>query len=134
MTQEGAEDQDAEAEDLALIAEIEAKLLTHDPTFAMTDTFASLSTRQSPLISAFLRGNSQPYDPDDMAQNYQLHLNVERLRVPETWFQPGIAGVDSAGVGEIAGWLLNGFGEEERRRMMQVRAFGAQREAGGRTD
>lgn len=55
-----------------------------------------------------------------MRQNHQLHLNVERIRVPETWFQPGMFGIDSAGLGEVAGWVLNGYEEEQRRRMMQV--------------
>jgi actin-related protein 5 len=49
---------------------------------------------------------------------------VERIRVPEVWLQPQIAGVDSAGIAELAGWLLNGFPDEERRRLMQVRLCG----------
>ncbi|CAI4210583.1 unnamed protein product [Parascedosporium putredinis] len=37
----------------------------------------------------------------------QIHLNVERIRVPEVIFQPSIAGVDQAGLVEIAGDILN---------------------------
>lgn len=72
-------------------------------------------------MNAFVRGGIEGrFDPEDLAQSHQLHLNVERIRVPETWFQPGMFGIDSAGIGEIAGWVLNGFEEEERRRLMQV--------------
>jgi actin-related protein 5 len=76
--------------------------------------------RHAALINAFIR-SEQKFDPDDIAQAHQIHLNVERIRVPETWFQPSMAGVDSAGIAEVSGWLLNGFTPEERRRMMQVR-------------
>jgi actin-related protein 5 len=55
-----------------------------------------------------------------MEQNYQLHLNVERIRVPEALFQPSMFGQDCAGLGEVAGWVLNGFDEDVRRRIMQV--------------
>lgn len=73
------------------------------------------------LINAFVRGGgSERFDPGDLQHSYQLHLNVERIRVPETWFQPAMFGIDSAGLGEVAGWLLNGFEEEQRRKMMQV--------------
>ena len=73
------------------------------------------------LINTFVRGGSNGrYEPEDICQSHQLHLNVERIRVPEAWFQPSMFAIDCAGVGEIGGWLLNGFEEEERRRMMQV--------------
>jgi actin-related protein 5 len=73
------------------------------------------------LITAFVRGgSSEKYDPLNLDQGCQLHLNVERIRVPETWFQPSMFGLDSAGLGEVAGWVLNGFEEEQRKKMMQV--------------
>lgn len=56
--------------------------------------------------------------------NHQLHLNVERIRVPEAWFQPGMFGQDYAGIGEMAGWIMNGYEEEQRRKMMQVSNLG----------
>ncbi|PHH69187.1 hypothetical protein CDD83_5811 [Cordyceps sp. RAO-2017] len=36
----------------------------------------------------------------------QIHLNLERIRVPEVVFRPSIAGVDQAGIVEIAGDVL----------------------------
>jgi hypothetical protein len=56
-----------------------------------------------------------------MRMNHQLHLNVERIRVPEAFFQPDMFGQDYAGIGELAGWIVNGYDEDLRRRMMQVR-------------
>jgi actin-related protein 5 len=55
-----------------------------------------------------------------MRMNHQLHLNVERIRVPEAFFQPDMFGQDYAGIGELAGWIMNGYDEDLRRRMMQV--------------
>jgi actin-related protein 5 len=73
------------------------------------------------LVNAFVRGgNEERFNPDSMEQNYQLHLNVERIRVPEALFQPSMFGQDCAGLGEVAGWVLNGFDEDVRRRIMQV--------------
>ena len=31
----------------------------------------------------------------------RIHLNVERWRVCEAWFSPTMAGIDSAGLGEV---------------------------------
>ena len=73
------------------------------------------------LVNAFIRGGStERFDPDNIEHHHQLHLNIERIRVPETWFQPSIVGLDCAGLGEVAGSVLNGFENEVRRRMMQV--------------
>lgn len=98
---------------------LETALLEHDPEFDEDMTLAAQNQRQNALINAFIRSD-QKFDLDDAAQAHQIHLNVERIRVPETWFHPAMAGVDSAGIAEVAGWLLNGFSPEERRRMMQV--------------
>ena len=139
--QGGEDESEAEEEDQSLLQSLETRLLQYDPTFTEDDTLQGRADAKHALIHAFVRGgldtlaesNSNEgsgvttpasrakYDPDDPRQTHQLHLNVERIRVPETWFQPGMFGVDSAGVGELAGWILNGFDDEERRRMMQVR-------------
>jgi actin-related protein 5 len=42
-----------------------------------------------------------------IASQWQIHLNTERYRVCETWFQPSLAGVDAAGLGELAQGVLN---------------------------
>jgi hypothetical protein len=66
----------------------------------------------------------RPKYPDgDVEGANRMHLNIERWRVPEAWFQPATAGVDAAGLGELIENILKGFGEDERRRLVQVRYF-----------
>ncbi|KAJ9096620.1 hypothetical protein QFC20_006382 [Naganishia adeliensis] len=140
---EGTEDIDEEAVDQDHIQDLETRLLKYDPTFTVDDTMEAITNRQSALVHAFLRGNEpqpgvtreegedgvpagngnstdahQPQE-EDLAQAYRLHLNVERIRIPEVWFQPSIAGVDCAGVAELAGYLLDSFGEEDKKKMTQ---------------
>lgn len=107
---------------MALLQTLEDKLLQYDPTFTENDTLAGRAIAKNALVNAFVRGGAENhrFDPDSLQESYQLHLNVERIRVPEAFFQPGMFGVDSAGLGEVAGWLLNGYEEELRKRMMQV--------------
>ena len=57
-------------------------------------------------MHAFLRG-PRPFDSESQKEAHQLHLNVERIRVPEVVFQPAIAGVDQAGLVEIAADIIN---------------------------
>jgi hypothetical protein len=51
----------------------------------------------------------------------RIHLNIERYRAPETYFSPSMAGVDTAGVGEVIQGILARFSEEEKRRLVGVR-------------
>ncbi|KAL7418884.1 Actin-related protein 5 [Cryptotrichosporon argae] len=116
----GDEDSDAEEDDQAQLESVEARLLQHEPTFTEADTLAGRLHAANALVNAFVRGGTGGrFDPDVQAQTYQIHLNVERVRVPESCFQPSMMGVDSAGVGEVAGSVLNGYEEELRKRMMQ---------------
>lgn len=112
--------EDEEDDDVAYLASVEAKLLQHDPAFKAQDTYESRSTRQNALLTAFLRGGSdEPFRADDLAQSFQVHLNVERSRVPETWFQPHLAGLDSAGLGEIIGHILRELPAPEQLRVQR---------------
>ena len=115
------EESDAEEDDLNQLQSIETRLLQYDASFTEDDTMVSRANVKNALINAFIRGgSSERYDPNNLEQSYQLHLNVERIRVPETWFQPSMFGIESAGIGEVAGWVLNGFEEEQKKRMIQV--------------
>ncbi|EPQ27228.1 uncharacterized protein PFL1_05151 [Pseudozyma flocculosa PF-1] len=58
-------------------------------------------------------------DPETIKRAHQLHLNVERIRVPEVLWQPGIAGVDQAGLDEICAHVLNGFEVDTRAKLMK---------------
>lgn len=123
MYREIAVDDDSEAEedDLATLETLETKLIKFDPSFTDDDTLEGKVRAKNALLNAFVRGGTGGrYDPENLQQSYQIHLNVERIRVPETWFQPSMFGIDSSGVGEVAGWLLNGFEPDVRARLMQV--------------
>lgn len=50
----------------------------------------------------------------------RIHLNTERWRVCETWFSPGMAGVDSAGLGEVLQNVLAGFPDSDKGRLVKV--------------
>ncbi|PGH11956.1 hypothetical protein AJ80_06922 [Polytolypa hystricis UAMH7299] len=93
---------DDEEEDLAgTLKTLEAQLLEHDPEFTENHTLEAQTDWRQSLIHMFLRG-PWPFDPESQREAHQLHLNVERIRVPEVLFQPSIAGLDQAGIVEIA--------------------------------
>jgi actin-related protein 5 len=96
------DDEDDEEEDLgAQLKTIEAQLLKYDPDFTEDSTQEAQKDWTKSLLHAFVRG-PWPFDPESAREGTQFHLNVERIRVPEVVFQPSIAGVDQAGIVEIA--------------------------------
>lgn len=101
------------------ILRLEQELLEHDPNFHQEDTFAvqeSFDWRNL-VLHKFIHGPRQNmtlamqvegHDPEELLRNpeiirrnHQLHINVERIRVPEIYFQPHIAGIDQAGLPEL---------------------------------
>ncbi|PWW72977.1 actin-like ATPase domain-containing protein [Tuber magnatum] len=114
-------DEDEEDNELAKeLKAIEDQLLLHDPHFDRNDTQEAKSDWRASLLHAFTHGVRE-HDLDDQAQGCQIHLNVERIRVPEVFFQPGMAGLDQAGVIEIAGDILlqRVADEQVRERMLR---------------
>lgn len=104
--QTGEQSDDEEEEDLnAHLKTIESQLLKYDPNFTEESTREAQLDWTKSLVHAFLRG-PWPFDSESQRELYQLHLNVERIRVPEVVFQPSIAGVDQAGIVEIAAGIL----------------------------
>lgn len=102
----GEQSDDEEEEDLnSHLKTIEAQLLKYDPNFTEESTREAQLDWTKSLLHAFLRG-PWPFDPESQRELHQLHLNVERIRVPEVVFQPSIAGVDQAGIVEIAAGIL----------------------------
>ena len=88
LAKQGNEDSDDEDDVLTLLQETEARLLEHDPAFTVDNTAERIALRKHQLLNAFVRGLSQDdpletYDPQSLEHNSQLHLNVERIRVPE---------------------------------------------------
>ena len=109
-----AEDQE---EDLKRLMAIEEKLLFHDPTFTEEHTHAAIQQQRSPLLCAFKPG----YSEWDVGGANRIHLNTERYRACETWFSPFMAGLDSAGLGEVIQNILARFTYEEKGRLVKVR-------------
>ncbi|PWO00089.1 actin-like ATPase domain-containing protein [Tilletiopsis washingtonensis] len=105
----GGDDSEDEEDESANLARLEARLLEHDPTFTENDTWAAQEARKNRLTTTFLRGYYPPWDPKDVAQAHQLHLNIERARVPEVFWQPSMAGVDQAGIDELCSHIVKGF-------------------------
>lgn len=103
----------------ASILRIEQELMEHDPNFHYEDTLAASETFdwRNSILHKFIHGPRQSltlamqaegHDPQELAnhpeiirRNHQLHINVERIRVPEIYFQPHIAGLDLAGIPEV---------------------------------
>lgn len=103
----GEQSEDEEEEDLGGVLDtVEQELLQYDPEFTENHTLAAQSDWTKSLVHAFLRG-PWPFDPESQREAHQLHLNVERIRVPEVVFKPSIAGVDQAGLTEIAADIIN---------------------------
>lgn len=103
-TGEGSDDD--EEEDLNKnLKEIESQLLKHDPNFTEDSTREAQTDWTKSILHAFLHG-PYAYDAESHREMNQVHLNVERIRVPEVVFQPTIAGLDQAGIVEIASNIL----------------------------
>lgn len=101
------------------ILSLEEDLLKYDPDFHHEDTFAASESFdwKNLVLHKFIHGPRQSltlamqaegHDPDELInhpeiirRNHQVHINVERIRVPEVYFEPYIAGLDQAGIPEI---------------------------------
>ncbi|CAG8436899.1 7622_t:CDS:10 [Ambispora gerdemannii] len=108
-----------EEEELSQLRELEKRLLQYDTTFLTEDTFDAQNSVQKSLMFMFTHGVAPPYDPEDVSQMHQLHVNVERTRVPEALFQPSIVGLDQAGVVETVGDIVKRFDERDRNNLVQ---------------
>jgi actin-related protein 5 len=102
-----SDDEEEAEEDLeASVRALEHDLLRYDKDFTYEHTLEAQKDWTKSLLHAFHYG-PRPFDSASAAETHQIHLNVERIRVPEVVFQPHIAGVDQAGLVEIAGDILN---------------------------
>nr|6FHS_J Chain J, Arp5 [Thermochaetoides thermophila DSM 1495]8AV6_J Chain J, DASH complex subunit DAD4 [Thermochaetoides thermophila]8OO7_J Chain J, Actin-related protein 5 [Thermochaetoides thermophila]8OOC_J Chain J, DASH complex subunit DAD4 [Thermochaetoides thermophila]8OOF_J Chain J, Actin-related protein 5 [Thermochaetoides thermophila]8OOK_J Chain J, Actin-related protein 5 [Thermochaetoides thermophila]8OOP_J Chain J, Actin-related protein 5 [Thermochaetoides thermophila]8OOR_J Chain J, len=101
-----SDDEEGEEDLEAAIRSLENDLLRYDKTFSYDMTLDAQRDWSKSLLHAFRYG-PRPFDPSSQAETHRVHLNVERIRVPEVLFQPAaIAGVDQAGLVEIAGDIL----------------------------
>lgn len=94
-----------------------------DPSFTEADTLEAQTDWTKSTLHAFLRG-ARPSDPESQREANQIHLNVERIRIPEVIFQPSIAGVDQAGLIEIMeGIVLNRFSDPNQQKALLRNVF-----------
>lgn len=114
-----ATNEEEAAQDHETLLMLEQKLLAHDDAFTEEHTYEATQARKTKLINTLLRGYEPRWDPEDAMQLNQLHLNVERIRVPEVSWQPIMAGVDQAGVGELSRHVLWSLDPDTRARMAQ---------------
>ncbi|CAO3597799.1 unnamed protein product [Absidia cylindrospora] len=111
------DDEDEEEEDLALLNHYESQLLQYDPDFLPEHSFESSSSPINTLLYQLAHGTYPPYDPTDISQTYQLHVNIERARVSEVLFQPSIIGLDQAGIVETVDDIVKTFDASSRERV-----------------
>ncbi|XP_064458262.1 actin-related protein 5-like isoform X2 [Ornithodoros turicata] len=55
----------------------------------------------------------------NMAEYYQLHLGIERTRVPEIAFQPSIIGLEQAGLAEVLEMVFSRYTKEQQSYLAQ---------------
>ncbi|KAK7905354.1 Actin-related protein 5 [Exophiala xenobiotica] len=106
-TEPASDDEEPEEDPMVALRAVESELLQYDPDFSEKDTVEAQNDWTKSTLHAFLRG-ARPADPESQREANQIHLNVERIRVPEVVFQPGIAGVDQAGLVEIIEGIVTG--------------------------
>ena len=112
QTEAASDEEEVEEDPMTALKTLEAELLRHDPAFSENDTWEAQNDWTKSLMHAFLRG-ARPFDAESQKEAHQIHLNVERIRVPEVVFQPGIAGVDQAGLLEIIEGVVMGRFHDE---------------------
>lgn len=96
---------------------LESQLMLYDPTFTKNNVSDIDQNPAKSWIHKFYRGVYPPFDPNDIQQLHQLHLNVERIRVPEIYFEPNIAGLDQASVIEVIRDILSRFDTNNSQKM-----------------
>ncbi|KAG0244501.1 Nuclear actin-protein involved in chromatin remodeling [Mortierella sp. GBA43] len=114
------EDDSEDEEEATLLNDYEQQLLKYDPEFLEEHTMNAYTPKNS-FLHYYTNGLG-PYDPTvglSLEQTYQLHLNVERIRVPEVLFQPGIIGLDQTGLVETLQDVLRRFDTQARERLVQ---------------
>ena len=122
-TEPASDDEEPEEDPIAALRAVESELLQFDSDFSEKDTLEAQNDWTKSLMHAFLRG-ARPSDPESQREANQIHLNVERIRVPEVVFQPGIAGVDQAGLVEIIeGIVMSRFSDSVQQKALLKDVF-----------
>ncbi|KXS12636.1 actin-like ATPase domain-containing protein [Gonapodya prolifera JEL478] len=117
---------DEDEADRVELSKIDDLLAAHDPDFdanAEDELDEEAQRLRRSVAWRLIHGPEDSPPPTDNAavaqRRHQVHLNVERWRVPEILFQPSLCGLDSAGLMEVVGDVLRNFSEPERQQMCQ---------------
>jgi actin-related protein 5 len=113
------EDTEAEEEDESKLIQFEELLLKYDDNFHPEDVLDVQKTADNSVLYRFHHG-AHNFDAEDLAQQHQLHVNVERVKVPEVLLQPTIAGLDHSGVVGVILEILKHFSPEQQQLMIKV--------------
>lgn len=117
------DDSDASEDENTALAALEERLLKYDASFTEQDTYSAQIRRKNHLTLTYLHGDVSRWDADDIAQQHQIHFNMERTRVPEVFMKPYIAGVDQGGLDETFSMILGNFEVEKRKKLANVCDF-----------
>ncbi|KAI3658745.1 hypothetical protein MP638_001627 [Amoeboaphelidium occidentale] len=93
---------------------VENLLTQYDPEFSPDDIDMQTEERNKSLFYILKYGRDGYLKHDDIAAHHQIRMNVERIRVPEIFFQPSICGVDEAGIIETLQTILSQFTKEQQ--------------------
>jgi actin-related protein 5 len=110
---------------------VEKQLLEHDDSFTIEHTRERQKLKRHCLMNAFYKGISPSKDDSstimaaldtegNAEQSARLHINIERIRVPEPLYQPLLAGVDQAGLVEVVQYVLKEFSQDVQDQLTQV--------------
>lgn len=116
--------EDAENDELE---KIESMLIEHDPNFTEEDILNSTDSAEAAYNNSILyalRNGPAAEAPsfhtdkdqlaDELSRAHQLRVNVERIRIPETYFQPSIMGVDQSGLVETSVETVRSYAPSQR--------------------
>ena len=126
----GADESADEEDDLLELITVEKQLLEHDDAFTIEHTRERQKLKRHCLMNAFYKGISPSKDDSstimaaldtegNAEQSARLHINIERIRVPEPLYQPLLAGVDQAGLVEVVQYVLKEFSQDVQDRLTQ---------------
>ncbi|KAI8814550.1 hypothetical protein BJ742DRAFT_785925 [Cladochytrium replicatum] len=131
-----ADDSEEDEQTAMDLANLDELLSRHDPHFVYEDVYADDSGNFTNTILHRLahggghrttiafssndddRPTPPTYDFENPEHVSQLHLNVERIRVPEVIFQPTIVGLDQAGLVEVIADMLKQRGHGSAQRIL----------------
>lgn len=93
-------DDDSNDDDESELVRISSKLQEIDPTFVSKSEAVQL-TPEPPKVRPLT------------AEDYRIAIGIERFRCPEVLFQPGMIGIDQAGIDEMVSISLRRLMEDE---------------------